>query len=165
MRRSSWVSSSGCLDGGMRKAVTATAIFSSSKCIKCWCLVSRCQLPNKDKRPDPYQIIRCSSYELPIKINTPSAFSQQIASRRCLDVLEKQPHRSSSGENMVGLKCSRVVLALVVVSLALGELADDFNIPEGWRMEVNRLYAWISIASSTDCCLRQEATDCSLRQA
>lgn len=37
------------------------------------------------------------------------------------------------------MKCSRVVLALAAVALASGDLADDFNIPEGWRMEVNSI--------------------------
>ena len=42
----------------------------------------------------------------------------------------------------MGIKCSRVVLALAAVALASGDLADDFNIPEGWRMEVNSIYAF-----------------------
>ena len=47
---------------------------------------------------------------------------------------------------MVTLKRSRFVLGLLALATASGELADDFNIPDGWRMEV-KWHTWISIAS------------------
>eukprot|EP00904_Undaria_pinnatifida_P002716 jgi/Undpi1/12445/HiC_scaffold_5.g02116.m1 len=56
---------------------------------------------------------------------------------------------------MVGIKCSRVVLALAAVALASGDLADDFNIPEGWRME-DRYHGFRYKASVGEGCQQYE---------
>lgn len=59
-----------------------------------------------------------------------------------MSFVKKQYHGSSSSKNMVTLELSRVVLALAVLATASSELADDFNIPEGWRMEVNGMLGY-----------------------